>query len=111
GGLTRLTDKRKVRRDHADLFCTLIEGVRAPRAKQWRLIAGYAKPQQFAATISARANELATSSDRPAGAMGVRLTPLERRIDDLGYHYSSVDVTIDATTRTATVTVHAPRAP
>src|SRR6201993_4714928 len=56
GGLTRLTDKRKVRRDQADLFCTLTEGVRAPRAKEWRLIDGYAKPQQFAATVKDRAN-------------------------------------------------------
>src|ERR1700754_4766631 len=58
GGLTRLTAKRKVRRDQADLFCTLVEGVRAPRAKQWRLIDGYAKPQQFAAVIKNRALEL-----------------------------------------------------
>jgi benzoyl-CoA-dihydrodiol lyase len=109
GGLTRLTDKRKVRRDHADLFCTLTEGVRAPRAKEWRLIDGYAKPQQFAAAIRNRANELAASSDRPAGVAGIRLIPLDRQIDESGYHYSTVDVTIDAATRTATLTVHAPR--
>jgi benzoyl-CoA-dihydrodiol lyase len=109
GGLTRLTDKRKVRRDHADLFCTLVEGVRAPRAKEWRLIDGYAKPQQFAATVRERANELAATSDRPAGAAGIPLTPLERRIDDLGYHYSSVDVMVDRATRTATLTVIAPQ--
>ncbi len=111
GGLTRLTDKRKVRRDQADLFCTLTEGVRAPRAKQWRLIDGYAKPQQFAATVRDRANQLAAMSDRPAGVTGIRLTPLDRRIDDLGYHYSSVDVTIDRATRTATLTVQAPQTP
>jgi len=111
GGLTRLTDKRKVRRDHADLFCTLVEGVRAPRAKEWRLIDGYAKPQQFASTVRERANELAATSDRPAGAVGIPLTPLERRIDDLGYHYSSVDVMIDRATRTATLTVIAPQTP
>jgi benzoyl-CoA-dihydrodiol lyase len=109
GGLTRLTDKRKVRRDHADVFCTLTEGIRAPRAKEWRLIDGHAKPQQFAATVRERANELAASSDRPAGATGIRLPPLERRIDDQGYHYSSVDVVIDTTTRTATLTVTAPQ--
>ncbi|HWM69779.1 MAG TPA: 2,3-epoxybenzoyl-CoA dihydrolase [Steroidobacteraceae bacterium] len=111
GGLTRLTDKRKVRRDHADLFCTLVEGVRAPRAKEWRLIDGYAKPQQFAATIHNRATELAATSDRPAGATGICLTPLQRVIDDCGYHYSTVDATIDTATRTATLTVHAPRTP
>jgi benzoyl-CoA-dihydrodiol lyase len=109
GGLTRLTDKRKVRRDHADLFCTLTEGVRAPRAREWRLIDGYAKPQLFAAAIRNRANELAASSDRPAGVAGIRLIPLDRQIDESGYHYSTVDVTIDAATRTATLTVHAPR--
>jgi len=109
GGLTRLTDKRKVRRDYADLFCTLTEGVRAPRAKEWRLIDGYAKPQQFAAAIRNRALELAAASDRPAGVAGIRLIPLERQIDASGYHYSTVDVSIDAATRTATLTVHAPR--
>jgi benzoyl-CoA-dihydrodiol lyase len=109
GGLTRLTDKRKVRRDQADLFCTLTEGVRAPRAKEWRLIDGYAKPQQFAATVHDRARELASASHRPTNATGVTLTPLERVIDDSGYHYSTVDVVVDAATRTATLTIHAPK--
>src|SRR5689334_16400565 len=111
GGLTRLTDKRRVRRDHADLFCTVAEGVRAPRAKEWHLIDGHAKPQQFAATIQQRALELAASSDRPNTAAGIRLTPLERRIDERGYHYSTVDVRIDPTARTATLTIHAPQTP
>src|SRR6202453_2258428 len=65
GGLTRLIDKRKVRRDRADVFCTVTEGVRAPRAKEWRLIDDYAKPQQFAALVRQRAQQLAQSSDRP----------------------------------------------
>jgi benzoyl-CoA-dihydrodiol lyase len=108
GGLTRVTDKRKVRRDHADIFCTLTEGVRAPRAKEWRLIDGYVKPQQFAAAILQRALELAKLSDRPAGARGVQLTPLARQIDERGYHYSTVDVQIDRAARTATVTIQAP---
>jgi benzoyl-CoA-dihydrodiol lyase len=98
-----------VRRDQADLFCTITEGVRAPRAKEWRLIDGFAKTQQFGALIQQRATELAALSDRPASATGVRLAPLERRIDDSGYHYSTVDVTIDPAVRTATLTVHAPR--
>src|SRR3954471_4507552 len=68
GGLTRLTDKRRVRRDHADVFCTLVEGVRAQRAREWRLIDGHAKPQQFAQKIKERALELAGASDRPADA-------------------------------------------
>jgi benzoyl-CoA-dihydrodiol lyase len=110
GGLTRVTDKRKVRRDHADIFCTVTEGVRAPRAKEWRLIDDYAKPQQFAAAVRRRSVELAQLSDRPESAKGVELIPLARSIDDRGYHYSHVDVQIDARTRTATLTVHAPRA-
>src|SRR5690606_39450092 len=68
GGLTRLTDKRRVRRDHADVFCTLVEGVRAPRAKEWRLIDDHAKPQQFAELLQRRVAALAATSDRPAGA-------------------------------------------
>ncbi len=92
GGLTRVTDKRRVRRDHADIFCTLVEGVRAARAKEWRLIDDFAKPQQFADKVKARALELAAASDRPADAKGVALTPLERTIDDAGYHYRHVDV-------------------
>jgi benzoyl-CoA-dihydrodiol lyase len=109
GGLTRITDKRKARRDHADIFCTVTEGVRAPRAKEWRLIDSFAKPQQFGAAVRQRALELAQGSDRPREARGVELVPLTRSIDDHGYHYSHVDVQIDAKGRTATVTVHAPR--
>jgi len=108
GGLTRVTDKRRVRRDHADVFCTLTEGVRAERALQWKLIDGHAKPQRFAETVRARALELAASSDRPAGARGVALTPLERTIDDAGYHYRHVDVRFDRKARTATIVVAAP---
>jgi benzoyl-CoA-dihydrodiol lyase len=111
GGLTRITDKRKVRRDQADMFCTLTEGVRAPRAKEWKLIDAYAKPQQFSAEVRQRAQELAQLSDRPAAAKGVSLTPLARQIDALGYHYSTVDVRINAAARTATLTVSAPDSP
>ena len=108
GGLTRLTDKRKVRRDRADLFCTVSEGVRAPRAKEWGLIDGLAKPQQFMTAVRERALELAQSSDRPHDAKGVELTPLKRTIDDSGYHYSHVNVLVDAKARAATLTVSAP---
>ena len=110
GGLTRLTDKRHVRRDLADVFCTLAEGVRAARAKEWRLIDDAAKPQQFATRVAARAQELAAASDRPRDAAGVPLPPLERRIDDAGYHYGHVDVAIDRGARAATITVAAPAA-
>ena len=99
GGLTRLVDKRKVRRDLADLFCTTAEGVRADRAKQWRLVDHMAKPQQFAEAVKARARELAKLSDRPGGA-GVPLTPLgDNRI---------VEVSIDRESRTATLMVKGP---
>ena len=108
GGLTRVTDKRRVRRDHADVFCTLTEGVRAARALEWRLIDGHAKPQAFAATVRQRALELAAASDRPPGARGVPLTPLARTIDDAGYHYEHVDVRFDRVLRAATITVRAP---
>ena len=108
GGLTRLTDKRKVRRDHADIFCTLTEGMRAARAKEWRLIDDHAKPQQFKAQVRKRALELATLSDRPQDAQGVELTPLARTMDTAGYHYAYVDAQSDRKARTATITVAGP---
>ncbi|MCK9986872.1 MAG: benzoyl-CoA-dihydrodiol lyase [Azoarcus sp.] len=110
GGLTRVTDKRRVRRDHADIFCTISEGVRGNRAKDWRLVDDVVKQQQFAEHIQARAKELAKTSDRPAGAKGVQLARLERTTDATGYHYEFVDATIDADGRTVTLTVRAPSA-
>jgi benzoyl-CoA-dihydrodiol lyase len=111
GGLTRVTDKRRVRRDVADVFCTLVEGVRAQRAKEWRLIDGFAKPQQFAATVLARAEALAAQSDRPAGAKGVALPPIARTLDASGIRYEHVDVRFDRPARAATITVSAPADP
>jgi benzoyl-CoA-dihydrodiol lyase len=108
GGLTRMTDKRKVRRDLADIFCTTTEGVRGARAKEWRLVDEAVKPQQFADYIQRKALELATQSDRPQDAKGVILTPLSRAIDDTGYRYEFVDVQIDPKARRATLTVAAP---
>ena len=110
GGLTRITDKRKVRHDLADIFCTTSEGVRGPRAKDWRLVDEVVKPQQFAERVKERARELAASSDRPQEGQGVKLTPLQRRIDDAGYHYEFVDVQLDKAGRSATLTVSAPAA-
>ncbi|HET7096212.1 MAG TPA: 2,3-epoxybenzoyl-CoA dihydrolase [Casimicrobiaceae bacterium] len=110
GGLTRLTDKRRVRRDHADVFCTLAEGVRAQRAKEWRLIDEHAKPQQFAQRVRKRALALASASERPRNATGVALPPLDRAVDDAGSRYAHVDVTIDNQARNATITVRAPGA-
>jgi benzoyl-CoA-dihydrodiol lyase len=108
GGLTRVTDKRKVRRDHADMFCTNPDGVRGQRAKDWRLVDDVVKTQQFADQIKLRGRELAEKSDRPVGAKGVPLTPLKRQFDDAGLHYDFVDVQFDRESRTATITVRTP---
>jgi benzoyl-CoA-dihydrodiol lyase len=108
GGLTRITDKRKVRRDHADMFCTNADGVRGQRAKEWRLVDEAVKPQQFAEHVKQRALRLAGESDRPAGAKGVALTPLKRTTDEAGLHYKYVDVQWNREARTATITVRAP---
>jgi len=110
GGLTRVTDKRKVRRDLADFFCTTSEGVRAERAKQWKLVDHIAKPQAFAQAVKDRVEALTAQSARPGTGKGITLTPLKRTIDDAGYHYEHVDAAIDRKARTATITVSAPRA-
>jgi len=108
GGLTRLTDKRRVRRDLADVFCSTAEGVRADRAQQWNLVDRVAKPQQFKQAVAERAAALATRSRRPGSGHGITLAPLERSVDDAGYHYEHVDVAVDRKARTATITVNAP---
>jgi benzoyl-CoA-dihydrodiol lyase len=108
GGLTRITDKRNVRRDHADMFCTNADGVRGQRAKEWRLVDDAVKPQQFAEHVKQRAVALAAGSDRPAGAKGVALTPLKRSNDAAGLHYEYVDVQYNRQARIATITVRAP---
>jgi len=111
GGLTRVTDKRKVRHDHADIFCTLVEGVRGQRAKDWRLVDAIIKPAQFADGVKQRAQELAAGSDRPADARGVELTPLQRTAGADGLAYKYVEVRIDRDKRLAEWTVRAPEAP
>jgi len=108
GGLTRVTDKRKVRHDRADIFCTVVEGIRGARAKEWRLVDEVVKPNQFEQAISARALELAQQSDRPADAKGVVLTRVERTEREDGLTYATLDVTIDRAKRTATFTAKAP---
>ena len=111
GGLTRVTDKRHVRHDLADIFCTSVEGVRGQRAVDWRLVDAIAKPAQFAAAVQERAAKLAEGSLRPgAGAKGVPLARLERQDgpDSIGYEH--VAVQIDRARRTATLTVKAPTA-
>ncbi len=108
GGLTRITDKRKVRRDLADFFCTTTEGVRADRARDWGLVDHSAKPQAFAPAVQEHAARLAAASDRPRDAKGVALTPLKRTLDANGYRYEYVDAAIDRAARSATLTVSAP---
>jgi benzoyl-CoA-dihydrodiol lyase len=109
GGLTRVTDKRRVRHDLADIFCTTNEGVRGQKAKDWRLVDDIAKPAQFAAKVQERALELAKQSDRPANAQGVKLPPVTRTIEENALRYPNVTVEIDRAKRTATWTVKGPQ--
>ena len=108
GGLTRVTDKRKVRHDLADIFCTSVEGVRGQKAVDWRLVDGIAKPAVFAAKVQERALALAAQSDRPANAKGVTLNPLQRTVEADTLRYQYVSVEIDRAKRTATFTVKSP---
>ncbi len=108
GGLTRVTDKRRVRHDHADIFCTTAEGVRGQRALDWRLVDAIAKPAQFAQAVRERAEALARESSRPAGARPVELPPLERRENADAIEYSHLRVALDRARRVATFTVKAP---
>jgi benzoyl-CoA-dihydrodiol lyase len=108
GGLTRVTDKRHVRHDLADIFCTSVEGVRGQRAVEWRLVDAVAKPAQFAAAVQERAAQLAAGSDRPAGGKGVALTRLQREETADSLRYPNVEIQIDRSKRTATITVKAP---
>jgi benzoyl-CoA-dihydrodiol lyase len=109
GGLTRVTDKRHVRHDLADIFCTTAEGVRGEKAKDWRLVDEVVKPGQFAARVQERALELAALSDRPANGKPVELPPLTRSIEADALRYSHVTVEIDRARRVATFVVKAPR--
>lgn len=108
GGLTRVTDKRHVRHDLADLFCTSVEGVRGQKAKDWRLVDDIAKAVDFAQKVHTRALALAEQSDRPADGKGVVFKPLNRTVEADALRYSNVTVEIDRAKRTATWTVKAP---
>ncbi len=109
GGLTRITDKRHVRHDLADIFCTTVEGVRGQKAKDWRLVDAIAKPAVFAETVQQRALALAAQSDRPVNAQGVTLPRLDCRIESDALIYGHVHVAIDRTRRNATFTILGPR--
>src|SRR5688572_7291152 len=108
GGLTRVTDKRKVRHDHADVFCTTTEGVRGKRALEWRLVDALARPNEFDRVVRERALALAERSDRATDAKGIALTPLSRRLTGEGIDYQHVAVRIDRVRRTATFVVRSP---
>ncbi len=108
GGLTRVTDKRKVRRDLADLFCSIEEGVRGKKAIDWRLIDETVPNSKWDDAVAARARELADRSDRPKSAKGIALTPLERTITDDKLTYPHVEVEIDRTRGLANVLVRGP---
>jgi benzoyl-CoA-dihydrodiol lyase len=108
GGLTRVVDKRKVRRDLADFFGTVAEGVKGKRAVDWRLVDAVYPTSQFKQRVAARAQELAAKSDRPASGPGITLTPLTPTIADDRVTYSAVDLEIDREKRVATLTVTGP---
>jgi benzoyl-CoA-dihydrodiol lyase len=108
GGLTRVTDKRKVRRDRADVFCSIEEGIRGAKAVEWRLVDEVVPNSKWKETVAARAHEIAARSDRPAGAKGIALNPLARKIETDRVSYSHVDVEIDRARGLATIIVRGP---
>ena len=108
GGLTRLTDKRKVRRDRADVFCSIEEGMRGKRAIAWRLVDEIVPPSAWEAKVRERALELAAKSDRPADAKGVVLTALARSFREGGVDYRHVRVDFDRAAGRATVMIRGP---
>ena len=110
GGLTRLVDKRKVRRDLADVFCTTAEGLGGKKAKEWGLVDDVVPARVFSEKVNEHALALAAKTDRPKDAKGIALTPLKRTVDESGLHYEHVDVAIDADARTITITINTPPA-
>src|SRR3569832_93540 len=110
GGLTRVVDKRKVRRDHADFFCTIEEGIKGKRAVQWRLVDEIAPNSKLEARVSERAKEFAGTSKRNGNGKGIALTPLSRAVDDTTIRYGAVNVDIDRAARIATISIAAPEA-
>ncbi|MGE3245986.1 MAG: 2,3-epoxybenzoyl-CoA dihydrolase [Beijerinckiaceae bacterium] len=110
GGLTRVVDKRKVRRDHADVFCTIEEGVKGRRARDWRLVDELVPQSKMEAVVAERARETAAASSRNGPDRGVELSPLSRTFSDDGVRYEYVNVEIDRASRIATITVKGPAA-
>src|SRR5713101_4447623 len=110
GGLTRVVDKRKVRRDHADYFCTIEEGIKGKRAVAWRLVDEIAPNSKLEAKIAERAGEFAAASKRNGAGKGIALGPLTRSFDDNGVRYGLVGVDINRSARIATISIQAPEA-
>jgi benzoyl-CoA-dihydrodiol lyase len=111
GGLTRLTDKRNVRRDHADVFCTTEEGIKGRRAVEWRLVDEIVPNTKLEDAVKQRARDFAQASDRPSDEKGIRLTPLARTATDRSVAYSAVTAAFDRGARVATVTLRGPGGP
>src|SRR6187551_886323 len=111
GGLTRVVDKRKVRRDHADFFCTIEEGIKGKRAVAWRLVDEIVPNSKLEAKVADRAKEFAAASKRNGDGKGIELKPIDRTIDDTSIRYGFVSVDIDRTQRIATISIKAPEAP
>ncbi len=109
GGLTRLTDKRRVRRDRADVFCCREEGVRGKRAIEWRLVDEIVPPSAWEATVEKRATEFAARSDRPAKAHGITLPPLERAFSENAVAYTHLRLDLDRANHRATITIQGPQ--
>ena len=110
GGLTRLVDKRKVRRDHADFFCTTSEGIRGQRALDWRLVDELVAASRFDEQVAERAQEFARKSDRPGGGRGIELTPLARCFEPQRVTYDHLTIDIDRSGATAFFTIRGPEA-
>lgn len=109
GGLTRVTDKRKVRRDRADIFCSIEEGIRGKRAKEWRLVDEVIPNSKFDETVKERAAEFAANSPKQDVAQGITLNPLNRTFgEDGSVTYSTVEVAIDRDARKVTLTLKGP---
>src|SRR5580693_3168192 len=111
GGLTRVSDKRKVRRDHADVFCTTEEGVKGKRAAEWRLVDDVVAGSKFDDAVAARAKELAATSRRTGTTPGIKLTPLARSFTPAGVEYGLLAVEINRAERIATITLRGPAVP
>src|ERR1700754_131145 len=110
GGLTRVVDKRKVRRDHADYFCTIEEGIKGKRAVQWRVVDERVPNSKLEAKVAERTKEFAAASKRNGNGKGIALAPLTRSFDDNGIRYGLVSVDINRAERIATISIKAPEA-